>query len=238
MKKKLPPFGFLNTILVFGSASLLLYLETHFLIPFLSETTGIEAVLFWFIVAGLGLFLPLLLLSILILKKEGYKDVKTTWSERLRFRKMNPSDWSWTLGALILIGLLSMAIMKALEAYTGPLNHQPAFMYFEPLTPERYWILLVWLPYWFLNIMGEEILWRGVILPRQEVSSAGYAWLWNGIFWSVFHIAFGWQLLLTMLPILLILPYVVQKTKNTWTGVLIHAIINGPSFLAISFGLL
>lgn len=37
---------------------------------------------------------------------------------------------------------------------------------------------------------------------------------------------------------LLILPYVVQKTKNTWTGVLIHAIINGPSFLAISFGLL
>ena len=33
-------------------------------------------------------------------------------------------------------------------------------------------------------------------------------------------------------------PYVVQKTKNSWTGVVIHGVINGPSFIAIAFGVM
>jgi len=77
-----------------------------------------------------------------------------------------------------------------------------------------------------------------VILPRQEVSFGKYAWIVQAIGWGLFHIAFGWQLLITLLPILFILPYIVQKRKNSWIGVLIHAAINGPSFVAISFGLI
>jgi len=86
--------------------------------------------------------------------------------------------------------------------------------------------------------MGEEILWRGVILPRQEKASGQKAWFFHGLFWSIFHISFGWQLLIIALPSLFILPYAVQHRKNSWIGVIIHAMINGPSFIAISFGLL
>lgn len=56
--------------------------------------------------------------------------------------------------------------------------------------------------------------------------------------WGLFHIAFGWQLLLTLAPFLFILSYVVQKTKNSWVGVILHGGLNGPSFLAIALGLL
>lgn len=111
-------------------------------------------------------------------------------------------------------------------------------MSFDPLTPDRYWILLLWLPYWVLNIMGEEVLWRGVILPRQEIVFGKNARIINGLGWTIFHITFGWQLLLTMLPILFILPFVVQKTRNSWTGIVIHGVINGPSFIAIAFGVM
>jgi membrane protease YdiL (CAAX protease family) len=41
-----------------------------------------------------------------------------------------------------------------------------------------------------LNILGEEFLWRGLMLTRQEVVFGKYTWLvhdWLGIF----HIAFG-----------------------------------------------
>jgi membrane protease YdiL (CAAX protease family) len=86
--------------------------------------------------------------------------------------------------------------------------------------------------------MGEEILWRGVIFPRQEVVFGKYTWLIHGFGWSLFHLAFGWQLFMTMLPILFIQSIAVQKTKNSWVGVTIHAIINGPSFIAISLGFL
>jgi membrane protease YdiL (CAAX protease family) len=151
---------------------------------------------------------------------------------------MNSSDWFWSIGAIITIGITSSLIMTIVDSVYGTTDHQPPFMAFEPLGPGRYWILLLWLPYWILNIMGEEICWRGVIFPRQEVVFGKFTWIIHGFGWSLFHLAFGWQLFLTMLPILFIQSYAIQKTKNSWVGVVIHAVINGPSFIAISLGIL
>ncbi len=223
---------------LFGTASIALILGTHLLIPALSAATGLESVVFWFIVAGLGIFTPLLITAALILKHEGALFQPGFWSGRLRFRRMNMGDWFWSLGAIVVIGAMSSGVMKGLEIIVGTMEHQPPFMSFEPLNPGRYWILLIWFPYWVLNIMGEEILWRGTMLPRQELAFGKWTWLLHGIGWGVFHIAFGWQLLITLLPILFVQSYVVRRRKNTWVGVIIHGVINGPAFLAIAFGLL
>ncbi len=238
MKNNIKGIGLLKSLLIFGTASVAMILETQFLIPFLSKRTGCEPIIFWFIVAGLGLFLPLLILACFILRSEGVKVNKSAWKDRLRFKKMNKADWLWSIGAIIVIGILSFAIMSLLEVLIGKVENHTTFMAFETLTPDRYWILLMWLPYWILNIMGEEILWRGVLLPKQEIVFGKTTWLIHGALWGIFHIAFGWNLLLTLIPILLIQPYVVQRRKNSWIGVVIHAVINGPSFIAISFGLL
>ncbi|MFC1490301.1 CPBP family intramembrane glutamic endopeptidase [Candidatus Latescibacterota bacterium] len=230
--------GIVHSFTIFISASIALFLETKYLIPYLSNKTGQETILFWFIVAGLGIFLPLIILAWEILRREGYRLNKNTWKERLRFKRMTIGDWLWSGGALIVIGILSLIIMKTLEFAIGDFDHSPPFMSFEPLSHGRYWLLIVWLPYWILNIMGEEILWRGVILPRQEIVHGKYTWLIHGIGWGIFHVAFGWQLLLTLLPIFFVQSYVVQKRKNSWIGVIIHGGLNGPSFIAISLGLL
>ncbi|MFC1558042.1 CPBP family intramembrane glutamic endopeptidase [candidate division KSB1 bacterium] len=230
--------GFLKSLAIFGAASIVLILETHFLIPYLSGITGWEPVIFWFIVAGLGIFLILLLTAVIILKNEGYDIDNKVWNNRLRFRKITKSDWLLSLGALLVIGVFSALIFKMMGVFVEKVSNQPPFMSFEPLDGNRYWILAIWFPYWILNIMSEEILWRGVILPRQEVVFGRFAWLLNGFLWGIFHIAFGWQLLLSLLPILFIQPFVVQRTKNSWTGVIIHAGINGTSFIAISLGLI
>ena len=230
--------GFTESLSIFGIASIVLIIETHFLIPFLSNVTGWETIIFWFIVAGLGLFFPLLIISFLIIKKEGYRLNRQLWNERLRFKKITKADWIWSIGAIIVIGILSALIIEIMKLFFAEVNHQPSFMSFEPLTRNRYWILLIWFPYWLLNIIGEEILWRGVLLPRQEIVFGKFTWLFHGFFWGIFHIGFGWQLLLMLLPILFIQSYAVQRRKNTWIGVIIHAGINGPSFLALSFGLI
>jgi len=39
-------------------------------------------------------------------------------------------------------------------------------------------------------------------------------------------------------PVLFIIPFVVQKRKNTWIGIIIHGVINGAAFLSISLGLI
>lgn len=230
--------GLLGSFAIYIPAALLMYCLTRYLIPYLSHVTGQERVLFWFLVAGLGIFMPLLITGWLILKAEGYTFSKRMWSERLRFRKITPKDMLWSIAGLVAVGILSGLIMKLLELWLGKLDHTPAFMAFEPLSKGRYWILWAWLPYWVLNILGEEFLWRGVMLPRQEIAFGKHAWLIHGTGWGVFHIAFGWQLLLTLLPLIFIQSYVVQKTKNSWVGVIMHGGLNGPSFIAISLGLI
>lgn len=240
MKKEneLRKLGLLSSFAIYIPAALLMFCLTKYLIPYLSEITGLETILFWFIVAGLGIFTPLIIVAFIILKSEGFEVSKNTWIQRLRFRKISKKDILWCIGGLILVGVFSGIIMKGLELSIGKFDHSPAFMSFEPLAKGRYWLLLIWFPYWILNILGEEILWRGVMLPRQEIAFGKNAWLIHGFGWGLFHIAFGWQLLITLIPLIFIQSYIVQKTKNSWIGVIMHGGLNGPSFIAISFGLI
>lgn len=238
MESKLKPLGVAGSFAIYFSAALLLFLLTKYAIPFMSSVTGQETVLFWFIIAGLGVFLPLIITGYFILKSEGCLLSKETLRDRLRFKKVTKSDLWWSFGGLLLVLLISGALMKLMVLLLGEFDHTPAFMAFEPLSTGRYWLLAVWLPYWILNILGEEFLWRGVMLPRQEVAFGKYTWVLHGFGWGIFHVAFGWQLLITLMPLMFIQSYIVQKTKNSWTGVIMHGVINGPSFIAISFGLI
>jgi membrane protease YdiL (CAAX protease family) len=237
-KTEIKKLGFIGSFAIYIPAAILMYGLTKYLIPFLSRTTGQETILFWFIVAGLGIFLPLIITGLLMLRYEGIRISKRTLIERLRFRNISKRDILWSFAGLVLVGLLSGLIMKGLELLIGTFDHSPAFMSFEPLTKGRYWLLLVWFPYWILNIIGEEFLWRGVMLPRQEVAFGRHAWIIHGFGWGLFHIAFGWQLLITLLPLIFIQSYIVQRTKNSWNGVILHGGLNGPSFIAICFGLI
>ena len=235
---KIKKLGFFGSFAIYIPAAFLMYVLTKYLIPWLNQTTGQETVFFWFVVAGLGIFTPLIITGILILRNEGFKNSRQLWVERLRFRKITANHLLWSISGLIIAGVVSGLVMKGITALIGEFDHSPAFMSFEPLTKGRYWLLLVWFPYWLLNIFGEEFLWRGVMLPRQELAFGKYTWIVHGCGWGLFHIAFGWQLLITLLPLIFILSYIVQKKKNTWIGIIMHGGLNGPSFLAISFGLI
>ena len=236
-QKSLQKLGLIASLIIFGCAATIFYLETHYLIPWLSEMTGWETVISWFLVGGLGAFIPFLILALILIKNENLSINRQTWTERLRFKKLNITDWFWSIGGIIIIGMSIQLIIRIIEITLGKADMHPSFMAFEPLSYGRYWILAAWLPFWLFNIMGEEILWRGVLLPRQELAFGKWTWIYHGTFWMIFHIAFGWQLIITLLPILFIQSYIVQKRKNNWIGVIIHAGLNGPGFIAVAFGL-
>jgi len=235
---KLKKLGLLSSSLIYLGAALLMYLQTAYVIPYLSTISVQETILFWFIVAGLGIFTPLIILGLIIIRNEGFQLNRQTITTRLRFRKLTRSDLIWTLSGFIAVAVLSGLIMLLLEVIIGKFDHSPEFMTFEPLTMGRYWLLLVWAPYWILNILGEEFIWRGVMLPRQELAFGKLTWIFHGFGWGLFHVAFGWKLLVTLLPLIFIQSFIVQKTKNSWTGVILHGGLNGPSFIAICFGLI
>jgi len=232
-----PAMGWGGTLALFVAAGTVLLLGTRLLIPAVGDALGVERIIAWFLVAGGVVFLPLLAVGYLLLRQESRPGQRGGWGGRLRFRRMDRGDWFWTLGAVALILGLTAAIQLGLQAWHGDVDLHPPFMAFDPLSPGRYWILAAWLPFWVVNIMSEEVVWRGVLLPRQEAALGRHAWFANAVGWTVFHVAFGWQLLAVLLPILFVLPYVVQRRGNSWIGVIVHAGINGPAFVAISLGL-
>jgi membrane protease YdiL (CAAX protease family) len=234
---RVPPLGLGGSAALFGAGALLLFLTTRVAVPTLVSATGAEPVAMWFVAAGAVLFGPLLLTAALLLDRERRTGRPGSWGARLWLHPMNGGDWLWAVGALAAVGVLTGGIAAALGALADESKLHPSFMAFEPLGPGRYWVLGAWLPFFVLNIVGEEFVWRGVALPRQEVAFGGKAWLVNGILWLLFHAAFPWRVLVTLVPITLILPYVVQRRRSTWAGVIIHAGFGGMGFLALACGL-
>lgn len=238
---KLTPMPIWMSLLFFGLAAIILYLATHYIIPFLIRITDIHPALSWFIVGGTVVFVPLFITAIVASRREGAKTFSTI-RKRLRLKLINRGDWLWTLVGFIFIGVTVGLIMFAGEWATevgliSNFNISPTFLDFEPFGISQPWMFLIWLPMFFFNIMGEELLWHGYILPRQELAHGKYAWIVNCTMWTVFHIPFGWSLILMTIPTLMIIPYIVQKRANTWIGVILHAGINGPGFIAVSLGL-
>ena len=101
-------------------------------------------------------------------------------------------------------------------------------------------LFLLFLPiFYFFNYFGEELLWRGYILPRQEVTQYGkYAWVVNALLHWVFHLSFSFMAILAFLPFLFLIPYVVQQRKSTSLSIIIHFLLGAPTQFLVAIGLL
>jgi len=106
------------------------------------------------------------------------------------------------------------------------------------LAPSQYYMLALWLPFFAANIIGEELWWRGFIQPRQEPVFGNATWAVQGLLLGAFHFSFGPGLMFVLVPGLFAIPWAVQRSRNTSVGIVIHAGVNGPGFLAVSLGLL
>lgn len=229
------------SVMYFGIPAVYFWLLTKYLTPYLDHTVGMHAAMSWFITGSLT-FIPIFLAASLFSWKEGNAGSFKALLARLRLKKFSKRDWIWAIGGLMAIlvftGLIfGISFFLSTKMGFPVLKTTPGFMEFEPFKSSERWMLVVWLGMFFFNIVGEEIFWRGYILPRQELAHGKYAWFVNSILWGVFHISFGRDLLIILIPTLLILPYAVYRTKNTAVGIFIHGVFNGPMFILVSLGI-
>lgn len=241
MNPTIYPISKTRSLLLFGIPTIVFLVICRGLVPLLNQNYGFHPALSWFM-GGLLIFLPLFLLVIVGVKKDGFR-IKAEIFNRLRLRKLSKRDWKYallsTLIILMLTGLI-MGISRFLHVRFGipEIETTPSFLKFEPFQGSERFLLLAWLVMFFFNILGEEMMWRGYILPRQELNLGSNAWFFNALLWLMFHICFGLQLIILLIPILFILPYAVQRTQNTSVGIYIHALVNGPAFVMVSLGII
>lgn len=224
--------------LIFLSFTFYFWLLTKSFYPFLQNSITVQPNVYWFI-TGYLLFVPLFAAAIILCRREGFKGLKEI-IPGLNVKRLSKKDFVIaslsTLSVFVLTGLI-MFVSKALHNQFGlrELQTAPEFMAFQPFVGMEKLLLLIWLPMWFFNIVGEELLWRGYIQSRL---TAKYSWLLISILWLIFHLPFGFDLVIILSPIAVILPYVVHKTQNTSVGIFIHGLYNGPIFILIALGLI
>ena len=101
-----------------------------------------------------------------------------------------------------------------------------------------------WIPFYYLtvlligNVAGEELWWRGYLLPRQELAEGSSIWVIHGVLWAAFHLFFqttAWDLI-RMFPTCCALAFVAQHKQNTWPGMIGHTFGNAGLLLQVLHG--
>lgn len=172
----------------------------------------------------LSVFLGLLLITWIALKVEGWDFHWEPIKERLRIKKMDAAAWKVTLVFMFVYLLLGLAFNILSQFIYGRVNFLIPYADI-PLTNIPLYLFI-----FLINIISEEVLWRGYILPRQELTHGKYAWIVNGVLWSLFHISKWWAIPFMVLRQWMI-PFVAQRTRNTTPALVIHFVSNGISVL-------
>jgi membrane protease YdiL (CAAX protease family) len=243
---RLRPLGWIGSLLYFGLPCALFSASILGLLPWMIRQDHSVLVTF-FVTFGLPLGL-MLAAAFLFYRLEGRPWSWPAFRDRMRLQKMTERDWLWTLGLVVATTLLGMFIGRIAAPFSGIrfFTPPPEFLTvmggltdgtFGGMNMAGRWDLLLLMVVTLIvfNIGGEELWWRGIVLPRQELAFGKWAWLVNGILWDLFHFFYHSNAasIIAYLPATLPLAYVAQRTRSTWPGIIAHIIGNRMAVIAV-----
>jgi membrane protease YdiL (CAAX protease family) len=75
----------------------------------------------------------------------------------------------------------------------------------------------------FNTVLGEELLWRGLLLPRMAGAFGKWDWLANGILFGLYHWHQPWGMLGSAIDGALLYAWPSRRFKSAWFGIIIHS---------------
>jgi membrane protease YdiL (CAAX protease family) len=188
-------------------------------------------------------FLVMLAWSVLAFLGEGHERTMAAFMRRIRMRRVSLRVLAWSVGlgllmfsaTLVFSPLISRAVSSGwlpipagIPDYLHPLKQLSiAEIRAELVAQGAVPLIPVAL---LLNILAEEIFWRGMVFPRQELAHGSRTFLVHGLIWALSHL-FQYWLLAPILVSSVALAYVYQRTGNTWSGILAHMLNNAAPFI-------
>lgn len=226
---------------------LLLLVVTPAIIPFISLNPLIVS---WLaIISGL---IWQFILGLLVLKYDGHPLSLKTVAQRTRFTKpVNPRNgltsyrlfW-WTVPFILLSALIQSGHsgLPDFDSFLKPvIKDLPQYDLSNLASPEfkgAWWILGLYLVTFVFNyFLGEEFMYRGILLPKMNGVFGKWDWLANGVLFGFYHLHKPQIILSTALIFGFIFAYPAKQFKSTWMAVIIHG-LEGILGLVIILGVL
>ncbi len=197
---------------------LITYVVTPALIPRVNLHPGI---LFWFL-AILAMAWQFVVSMIVLYRELGtlrWSVIrKRMWYQRPRDPKTGEPNakllwWSIPLillsvglGDMVLRGPLTAAILKLLPALTPP-SYSDSSNLVSPEFVGQWWLLgVVLINNAFNYFLGEEFLFRGVLLPKMEGVFGKWDWVMNAVLFGAYHLHIPFA----------IIPNIIFSTTFSW----------------------
>jgi uncharacterized protein len=84
------------------------------------------------------------------------------------------------------------------------------------------WYALLLASFVFNTVLGEELLFRGFLLPRMNGVFKQKDWLANGLLFAAYHLHAPWAIPTTLLDTFII-AYPAKRYRSAWIGIVVHS---------------
>jgi membrane protease YdiL (CAAX protease family) len=194
------------------------------------------------VLLALGLVWLFVLSMIIVYQEEG--DLRWATVKR-RLRLNTPRDpatgrprarlFLWVVPFLVAVAALELVLNTPLENawvsvfpfFAEPQGYsQDAIFQFQEILRRlegAWWFFALFVIQAVFNtILGEEFLFRGVLLPKMEGVFGRFSWVANGVLFGVYHVHQPWGIPNSVLTGLLY-TYPAYRYRSTWMSVIIHS---------------
>ena len=84
------------------------------------------------------------------------------------------------------------------------------------------WLPVIVLFAAFNTVLGEELLFRGLLLPRMRGVFGRYDWVANGVLFACYHLHTPWVIPTALINVFAI-SYPSRRYESAWMGILVHS---------------
>jgi uncharacterized protein len=75
----------------------------------------------------------------------------------------------------------------------------------------------------FNTILGEELLFRGLLLPRMQGAFGRFDWVANGFLFALYHLHMPWVIPATLIGDTFALSYPSRRYRSALIGIIVHS---------------
>lgn len=239
---QIPQYPFAKVLAIWAAATIPMGILGWFVAPMLASEPG-KPGLERLAVLTIGLLWQFILVLLLIYQEAGRLHWATIrerlWLTFPRSPKTGEEQgklWLWVIPLLLLTAIYELGVSGMIrDIWTSiiPIFAEPPGLALDNLfeTPTgraqllgNWWVLLLFAVNALLNtVIGEELLFRGVLLPRMNGLFGKWDWMANGVLFGIYHVVQPWSILSSTISGCLFFAFPAKRFRCSWLGIIAHS---------------
>ncbi|MCF1713265.1 CPBP family intramembrane metalloprotease [Flavihumibacter sp. RY-1] len=225
-------------LLIWAASALPMGILAFVITPKLAVLTNWDPLMIYWIAINVGLIWQFVL-SLLILKNEGHTLCLQLIKTRLNYKKpvhpITGKSGYWLLWWTVPFILISIFLQTGLftlpdvDSTLRPLYKDLITYDLSTLNTPNYkgawWLLGLYLLTCMFNyLLGEEMIYRGILLPKMQGVFGKWDWFFNGILFGLYHLHKPQVIVSTALYFGFVFAFPSKLFQSNWMAVIIHGL--------------